>query len=94
MTHIGPEPQVAELVQQELDRKLMRTSKLLAPHIDEAYPLTSKNFIFLYNPEQDMMYIGATRKFHIDLINYMMGQSRHTNPDDSYNFVSTYALGT
>lgn len=40
-----------------------------------------------------MLYIGASQKFHIDLINYVLGVKKHTNPDDSYTFLDKYVLG-
>ena len=94
MSHVGPEPQITQLVQRELDQELQRTSALIAPHIDEVYPLRSFIFIFLYNPEDDMFYVAPTDKFHIDLINYTLGVKKHTNPDDSYTMLDQYVLGT
>ncbi len=72
---------------------LSKVAALIAENIDEVYPLTSSNFIFLYDPSTDMMYIASTSKFHIDLINYIVGQKKHTNPDDSYSFMDQYVLG-
>ncbi len=93
MSHVGPEPQIGELVQRELDQKQQHTSALIAPHIDEVYPLHSFNFIFLYDPADDMFYVAPTDKFHIDLINYIIGVKKHTNPDDSYLMLDKYVLG-
>ena len=72
-----------------------RVAGLIAPHITEAYPTRDdETFIFLYNPEEDMLYVAPSEKFHIDLINYVLGQRKHTDPNDSYQLTQKYVLGT
>jgi len=40
-----------------------------------------------------MFYVAPSSKYHIDLINYVIGVKKHTNPDDSYEMMDKFIMG-